>query len=107
MERGTERGTDQLYRRPISEPSGVNDEDPAIVAGSSLRPVQKVVTIASIPIIAMKVAVGFGLLLSYAYPIYFFGLTWLLGVGSYAFVLLLFGETEHPAGSGAHSRRHR
>src|ERR1700730_15761336 len=31
-----ERGTDQLHRRPISEPSGVSDEDPAMVAGASL-----------------------------------------------------------------------
>jgi hypothetical protein len=54
--------------------------------------VQSMITIASLPVIALKLAVGAGYLIAYAYPIYYLGLIWLLGIGSYTFILILFDE---------------
>lgn len=55
-------------------------------------PVQALVTLASIPVIGLKLVVGLGLLLSYAYSIHFLGLLWLLGTACYGFVLILFSD---------------
>jgi len=66
--------------------------------------VQLVVTIASVPIIGLKLTVGFGVLVAYAYSIYYLGLIWLLGVACYSFTLILFHD-EH-ADDSAKGARH-
>jgi hypothetical protein len=65
---------------------------------ATMGAVQKIVTIASMPVIALKLCVGLGFLLRHAYPIYYLGLTWLLGVGCYAFILILFDDGDSRTG---------
>ena len=59
--------------------------------------VQTVVTIASLPVIGLKLAVGAGSFLPHAYTIHYLGLLWLLGTACYGFILLLFGEDDAQA----------
>ena len=72
---------------------------------AQMSAVQKVVTIASVPVIALKLAVGRGFLLNFAYPIYYLGLIWLLAVGCYAFVLILFDDGNHSQNASTTKRR--
>jgi hypothetical protein len=53
-------------------------------------------SVSSCPVIGLKLAIGLGFLLSYAYDIYFLGLLWLIGVSAYLFALILFDSPEHP-----------
>jgi hypothetical protein len=66
--------------------------------------VQRVVTVASVPIIGLKLSVGFGVLVAYAYSIYYLGLVWLLGIACYSFALILFHD-EHAHASARGERR--
>ena len=50
--------------------------------------------------VGLKIAVGLGFLLSYAYDIYYLGLLWLIGITAYLFAGLLFDQPEKP---GEHS----
>lgn len=52
----------------------------------------------SFPVVGLKIAVGLGLLMSYAYDIYYLGLLWLVGVTAYLFAIILFDEPENPDG---------
>lgn len=60
----------------------------------SNTPVQLLITLLSFPVVGLKLAVGLGFLLSYAYDIYFLGLLWLIGVTAYLFALILFDSPE-------------
>ena len=62
----------------------------------SNTPVQVVITLLSFPVVGLKIAVGLGFLLSYAYDIYYLGLLWLVGIAAYLFALILFDESENP-----------
>jgi hypothetical protein len=64
----------------------------------SNTPVQLTITLLSFPVVVLKIAVGLGLLLSYAYDIYYLGLLWLVGITAYLFALILFDKAEDPAG---------
>ncbi len=64
----------------------------------SNTPIQLAITLLSFPVVGLKLAVGLGLLLSYAYDIYYLGLLWLVGVAAYLFAMILFDETESPDG---------
>lgn len=62
--------------------------------------VQGLVTIASVPVIGLKIGVGLGHFETFAYTIHYLGLLWLLGVACYGFVLIVFGvEGESGAAS--------
>ncbi len=57
-------------------------------------PFQLAVTIVSFPVVGLKLAVGLGFLLPYAYDIFYLGLLWLLGIASYFFVIILLDNPE-------------
>lgn len=57
-------------------------------------PFQLAVTIASFPVVGLKLAVGLGFLLPYAYDIFYLGLLWCLGIASYFFVIILLADPE-------------
>ena len=57
-------------------------------------PFQLAVTILSFPVVGLKLAVGLGFLITYAYDIYYLGLLWLLGIASYFFVIILLDDPE-------------
>ena len=59
--------------------------------------VQALVTIASLPVILLKLGVGLGFLGAFAYSIHYLGLLWFLGVACYGFVLILFDENAEEA----------
>ncbi len=61
-------------------------------------PIQLIITILSFPVVGLKIAVGLGFLLSYAYDIYYLGLLWLVGIAAYLFAMILFDEPEIPDG---------
>ncbi len=42
--------------------------------------------------VGLKLAVGLGHLLAYAYGIYLLGLLWLIGVAGYLFTMILFDD---------------
>ncbi|HMB58843.1 MAG TPA: hypothetical protein VKN35_02930 [Xanthomonadales bacterium] len=60
----------------------------------SNTPVQLLITILSFPVVGLKLAVGMGFLLPYAYDIYYLGLLWLVGVTTYLFARLMFDQSE-------------
>ena len=62
----------------------------------SNTPVQLTITLFSLPVVGLKLAVGLGFLLSYAYDIFYLGLLWLIGVTAYLFVLILFDDSKNP-----------
>ena len=64
----------------------------------SNTPVQLAITILSFPVVGLKLAVGLGFLLSYAYDIYYLGLLWLVGIAAYLFAMILFDQPENPDG---------
>lgn len=64
----------------------------------SNTPVQLAITLLSFPVTGLKIAVGLGFLLSYAYDIYYLGLLWLIGVTAYLFSMILFDNSEGPDG---------
>jgi hypothetical protein len=47
-------------------------------------------------VVGLKIAVGLGFLLSYAYDIYYLGLLWLVGIAAYLFAMILFDDSESP-----------
>jgi hypothetical protein len=51
---------------------------------------QKTLTAASVPVIGLKLSVGLGYLVSYAYSIYYLGLIWQLVIACSAFAIVLF-----------------
>ena len=53
---------------------------------------QRSLTFASVPVIGLKLSVGLGFFLPYAYSIYYLGLLWLLGVACYAFAIIVFED---------------
>lgn len=53
---------------------------------------QKSISIASIPVIGLKLAAGAGFLIDHAYSIYHLGLLWLLGVSIFFFSQILLDE---------------
>lgn len=65
----------------------------------SNTPVQLAITLLSFPVVGLKLAVGMGFLLSYAYDIYYLGLLWLIGVTAYLFALILFDNSKNPDGN--------
>ena len=62
----------------------------------SNTPIQLAITLLSFPVVGLKIAVGLGFLLSYAYDIYYLGLLWLIGVSAYLFAMILFDQPEPP-----------
>ena len=54
--------------------------------------IQKSISIASIPVIGLKLVAGAGFLLDHAYSIYHLGLLWLLGVSIFFFSQILLDE---------------
>ena len=54
--------------------------------------VQKSISIASVPVIGLKLAAGAGFLLEHAFSIYHLGLLWLLGVSIFFFSQILLDE---------------
>jgi hypothetical protein len=58
----------------------------------SNTPMQLVITILSFPVVGLKIAVGLGFLMSYAYDIYYLGLLWLVGATAYLFALILLDD---------------
>ena len=58
-------------------------------------PIQLIITILSFPVVGLKIAVGLGFLMSYAYDIYYLGLLWLVGIAAYLFAMILFDEPEN------------
>jgi hypothetical protein len=58
----------------------------------SNTPMQLVITILSFPVVGLKIAVGLGFLMSFAYDIYYLGLLWLVGVTAYLFALILLDD---------------
>ena len=62
----------------------------------SNTPVQLAITLLSFPVVGLKIAVGLGFLLAYAYDIYFLGLLWLIGVSAYLFAMILFDDSANP-----------
>ncbi len=60
----------------------------------SNTPTQLIITLLSFPIVGLKITVGLGFLLSYAYDIYYLGLLWLVGITAYLFALILFDDSE-------------
>ena len=65
----------------------------------SNTPIQLIITLLSFPVVGLKLAVGLGYLLSYAYDIYYLGLLWLVGVTAYLFAMILFDNSENPDGN--------
>ena len=53
-------------------------------------PIQLFITLASFPVVGLKIAVGFGFFLPHAFAIYYLGLIWLLGISAYLFAMILF-----------------
>ncbi len=64
----------------------------------SNTPIQLAITLLSFPVVGLKIAVGMGLLLSYAFDIYYLGLLWLVGIAAYLFAMILFDDSESPGG---------
>lgn len=64
----------------------------------SNTPIQWAITLSSFPVVGLKITVGLGFLLSYAYDIYYLGLLWLVGVSAYLFAMILFDNPEDPDG---------
>jgi len=62
----------------------------------SNTPIQLTITLLSFPVVGLKIAVGFGFLLSYAYDVYFLGLLWLVGTSAYLFAMILFDQSASP-----------
>ena len=62
----------------------------------SNTPIQLTITLLSFPVVGLKIAVGLGFLLSYAYDIYYLGLLWLVGIAAYLFAMILFDDSENP-----------
>ena len=62
----------------------------------SNTPVQLAITLASFPVVGLKLAVGLGFLMSYAYEIYYLGLLWCVGIAAYLFSMILFDESADP-----------
>ena len=62
----------------------------------SNTPIQLAITLLSFPVVGLKLAVGLGFLLPYAYDIYYLGLLWLIGVTAYLFAMILFDDAENP-----------
>jgi hypothetical protein len=62
----------------------------------SNTPIQLIITLLSFPVVGLKIAVGLGFLLSYAYDIYYLGLLWCVGITAYMFARLLFDQSELP-----------
>lgn len=52
-------------------------------------PLQLAITLASLPVIGLKLAVGLGFLLPYAQEIYLLGLLWCAGIPAYIFLMLM------------------
>jgi hypothetical protein len=61
-------------------------------------PIQLIITLLSFPVVGLKIAVGLGFLLTYAYGIYYLGLLWLVGVTAYLFAMILFDRSEDSDG---------
>ena len=57
-------------------------------------PIQLLITLASFPVVAAKLAVGLGFFLAYAFEIYYLGLLWLIGVSAYLFALIIFDNPQ-------------
>lgn len=58
----------------------------------SNTPVQWLIVVLSFPVAGLKIVVGFGYLLSYAYEIYYLGLLWCVGIAGYLFAMILFDK---------------
>ena len=70
-----------------------------------MNAIQRVVTITSVPVIGLKLTVGLGFLVAYAYSIYYRGLVWLIGIACYSFALILFHDGEQVHASATSARR--
>jgi hypothetical protein len=53
-------------------------------------PTQLAITLLSFPVAGVKLAVGLGFLLAYAYEFYYLGSLWMVGVSAYLFAMILF-----------------
>ena len=62
-------------------------------------PVQWVIVFLSFWVVGLKLAVGLGYLLAWAYEIYYLGLLWLIGIAGYLFTRILFDSPQKPAES--------
>ena len=67
-------------------------------------PVQLAITLASLPVVGLKLAVGLGFLMPWAFEIYYLGLLWCVGIAAYLFAMILFdasdAEVAAPSGEG-------
>jgi len=70
----------------------------------SNTPVQLIITLLSFPVVGLKLAVGLGFLLPYAFDIYYLGLLWLVGISAYLFAIILFDEPENSGDKEVKSR---
>ena len=57
-------------------------------------PVQLIITLASFPVVAAKLAVGLGFLLAYAFEVYYLGLLWMIGISAYLFAMIIFDNPQ-------------
>lgn len=60
----------------------------------SNTPVQLMITLASFPVVFIKLAVGVGFLMAYAFEIYYLGLLWLIGVSAYLFAMIILDNPQ-------------
>ena len=59
------------------------------------------ITLLSFPVAGLKLAVGLGFLLPFAYEIYYLGLLWLVGASAYLFAMILFDKLRSDHGRSA------
>jgi hypothetical protein len=57
-------------------------------------PVQLAITLASFPVVGLKLAVGLGFLMPWAFEIYLLGLVWCVGISGYLFSMILLDSAK-------------
>jgi hypothetical protein len=53
--------------------------------------------LASLPVVGLKLAVGLGFLMPWAFEIYYLGLLWCVGIAAYLFAMILFDASDAEA----------
>ncbi len=69
--------TASIFRQKVIRPQG---------------PLELTISVVSVPVILLKLAVGGGFGLDYAYEIYLLGLVWLVGIAIFTFSLMVLEE---------------
>jgi hypothetical protein len=60
-------------------------------------PIQLIITLASLPVVGLKLAVGLGYLMPWAFEIYYLGLLWCVGIAACLFAMILFDANDAEA----------